>query len=144
MANYYGNTRTNYFRVTDEEKFKNILSKCNVSDDELETWERNVDGNKYFAFGGYGSLICYKDSEAEDDDLELDDIEIIYEKLSTVVHPEDAIIITEIGNEKLRYLIGASVIITCNAVEYIDIHDESIKAARKLLNNNRYNSIISY
>lgn len=144
MANYYGNTRTNYFRVTDEEKFKNILSKCNVSDDELETWERNVDGNKYFAFGGYGSLICYKDSEAEDDDLELDDIEIIYEKLSTVVHPEDAIIITEIGNEKLRYLIGASVIITCNAVEYIDIHDESIKAARKLLNNDRYNSIISY
>ena len=28
MADYYGKTRTNYFSVTDEEKFKQIINSC--------------------------------------------------------------------------------------------------------------------
>ena len=32
MANYYGKTRTNYFAVTDETKFRQIIADCRGED----------------------------------------------------------------------------------------------------------------
>lgn len=141
MANYCASTRTNYFRVTDEEKFHKIMEGAVVSDDQLEIWHEKEDGVKYFAFGGYGSL--YYEQELENGDV-LDDIDSFYEQLQTVVHPEDAIIITEVGNEKLRYLIGVSVVITKDAVDFIDLDSTSINLARMLLKNDHYKTKLHY
>lgn len=141
MANYYGNTRTNYFRVTDEDKFKAIMSDTVMNDDQLEIWEKDILGVKHFAFGGYGSL--YYEKELEDGSV-LDDIDAFYEQLQTVIHPEDAIIITEVGNEKLRYLIGCSTVITKNEIDFVDINEQSIFLARQLLKDEHYNTHLAY
>lgn len=141
MANYYGNTRTNYFRVIDEDKFNEIMADVVISEDQLEIWHEERNGEKYFAFGGYGCL--YYEKELEDGSV-LDDIDSFYEQLQTVIHPEDAIILTEVGNEKLRYLIAVSVVITKDMVDFIDLNSESVLLARQLLKNNYYTTKLNY
>ena len=60
----------------------------------------------YYGFGAYSS-ICGLRHEAEDaDNGDEFEVEAVYEALSKVVAPDDAIIITEIGYEKLRYIVA--------------------------------------
>ncbi|MBQ3422459.1 MAG: hypothetical protein IJH34_12535 [Romboutsia sp.] len=153
MANYYGNTRTNYFRVIDEKEFINIVeSKMRAYEDTIEYWTKQSNNETYYAFGVYDEIlgVCECEycknienrvEEDEDDELECD-AEYSYDKmcelLQKVVHPEDAIIITSTGHEKLRYIIGNSTIITNTQIKHIDLWDEASKQAKLMLNNDNY------
>lgn len=57
MSNYYSNSRTNYFRVTDETKFEELFANL-VSDDGCEVYDftKVVDGVTLHGFGSYGSI----------------------------------------------------------------------------------------
>jgi len=143
MANYAGFTRSNYFRVTDPEAFKKVMDAVLTDEDSLELWERTENGMTYYAFGAYSS-ICGLRSEDEDDDGDEFEAEAVYEALTEVVAPDDAIIITEIGYEKLRYLTAYAVVVTRTEVEWVDLRSNALETARRLLRNPEFNPCMEY
>lgn len=139
MAEYYGFTLTNYFAVKDEDRFKTALGRCAVCEDKINIFERTVDGHKFFAFGCYSSLLGFPVSDSEDDtEYDLDEF---YNDLQTVVADGDAIIITEVGHEKLRYLVGVCMIITQSGHSVVNLNDISLGKARELLKDNTYSAV---
>lgn len=144
MANYISFTRSNYFRVTDPEAFKKIINCVITDEDSLELWERTENGMTYYAFGAYSS-ICGLRHEAEDADNDGEfEAEAVYEALSKVVAPDDAIIITEIGYEKLRYLTAYAVVITREKTKLVELRETSIDVACSLLGNPNFDTRMEY
>lgn len=149
MATYNDFTRTNYFSVTDEDMLRDIVDRI-VWDSGDGFFE---DRSGKFAFGSYGSVCGLRGVESEDncdseedyddcdDDFEAD---AVYEALQSIVAPDDAIIITEIGYEKLRYLVGYAVVITSKAIETVELRTDAVNAARRLLNNPKFNPTMEY
>ena len=162
MANYYGNTRTNYFRVRDEKAFKEVMESIVAYEDSVEYWEKEIDGETYYAFGAHDSIAgvcecahCNSCKDCENEELESNEectqcecegeysYEAMTKALQKVVHPEDAIIITSVGNEKLRYVGGCSTIITKEEIKHVDLWSSSIESAREILKNDKYNTSYS-
>lgn len=81
------------------------------------------------------------ESEDCDDNYNTDDV---YKALQEIVAPGDAIIITEVGYEKLRYLVGDAVVITRDAIEYINLRSAAMEAACTLLNNPQFDTQMEY
>ena len=131
MANYYGKTRTNYFKVNDPEAFKELLEKCAGTEDPLKVWAKEEDG--FYAFG-CESEVAGIDINKDPDDPEYD-YDAFLEALQKCVLPGDAVIITSVGWEKLRYLGADAVIITAKDIEYMSLESAAIKKARELLGN---------
>ena len=138
MANYYGTTLSNWFRVKDEDAFRKIFARIVSSDEPITLWERTDEkGTKIFSFGGYTSICGIEPEQTPRNDEESDPCDADYDEmvkeLSSVVADDDAIILTEIGNEKLCYLVGAATIITAKDVELLNLGDLSCDVADKLL-----------
>ena len=72
MANYLATARTNYFRVTNEEKYQELFSKL-VSEDEIEDFTEIKDGTTYHGFGAYAP-IEYIDNDEYDFDIFLEEL----------------------------------------------------------------------
>lgn len=156
MANYYGDTRTNYFRVTDKDGYDKIIKSIVCNEDSIHFWTREIDGESYYAFGAHddisGICECEHCEEVAQGKVEFDVDECLselnYDKmcdlLQTVVHPEDAIIITSVGKEKLNYVCGYSTIITKNGIVHKDLWREAMEEAKNLLDNKDYNTTYSY
>jgi hypothetical protein len=142
MANYCGRTRTNYFRVTDEEKFRQVMANVLCSDDDLEIFEEDGESGKKFGFCCCGVIQGTKQL-LDDEDCEEDYDEFI-RLLQEVVADDDAIIITEVGYEKLRYLVGRSEIITKTGFKVISLRDATLEAAKTLLGNPDYDTEVEY
>lgn len=64
--------------------------------------------------------------------------------LQECVADDDAIIIFESGNEKLRYVVGSATIITSKDYEYISITHTASKRAAELLNNSEWTTQCEY
>ena len=141
MANYYGFTRTNYFAVKDEEKFRQGVASCQASEENPEVWEEAVDGQTLFAFGCYGSLSGLPCGDEEDYEC---DLGAFHNALQQVVADGHAIIITEVGYEKLRYLVGDCTVITSQEIAYTNLSDIGLAKARQLLKNPQYNPVMEY
>ena len=144
MANYISFTRSNYFRVTDPEAFKKIISCIITDEDSLELWERTENGTTYYGFGAYSSICGLRHEAGDIDNDDEFEIEAVYEALTKVVAPDDAIIITEIGYEKLRYLVAYAVVITREKTELVELREASIDAACSLLGNPNFDTRMEY
>lgn len=136
MANYYGAFRTNYFRITDEKRFYEICDGICCEDPYIETSEK--DGEILAFIGGYSSF-NYHDAETD----ECND-ELFYQLMSDIIAPGDAMILTEVGNEKLRYLSTYSVVVTNEQIEFVDLEFESICKAQELLGDKWWSTKNSY
>ena len=133
MADYNAKYLTNYFSVTDEAKFKNLMKSCHAQD-EIEIYEKEQpDGAVKYSFGCLG-IIDGISEDNEDNDEGDEDIGLFYSSLQTIIPPGEAVIITEIGNEKLNYLIACCTVITCAGIKNIDARDEAVKLAAVMLN----------
>ena len=93
MANYYGSSRTNYFKVKDEVAFRAMVTKCG-----FETVEEQ---GKFALFPGKYSEggFSYFD-EDQDDNIELQDLVIPH------LPDDEVVVVMEAGAEKLRYVVG--------------------------------------
>jgi hypothetical protein len=131
MANYNAFIRTNYFAVTDEVEFRKIIASV-CAEDEVSVFEQpQPDGTMKFGFGLYGGIYGLPTNpDDEDEDPEMDSFE---SALQTVLAPDDAILMTEIGYEKLRYLTAICKIITKNVIQYMDLRDSALATAKELL-----------
>jgi hypothetical protein len=97
MANYYENARTNYFRVKDDEKFKEFIS----SFDGLTTYED--DENRHTILFDYESGVPF--SKYNDETQDYDDVDFLGE-LSTHLADNSVAVLMGAGAEKLRYING--------------------------------------
>ena len=120
MAKYNCVFRTSYFCVTDEQKYEEFKKHIAVWGDDINNvdfWHRHgdfmesdnikfdTDGAIRHAFGGYTQIMGYIE------DIEHDpfpDYDLFLKKLSEIIAPGSACIITEVGNNGLRF-IGAKV-----------------------------------
>ena len=146
MANYCCTIRTNYFHVKDEEKFRELMKRVYGCEDSVELWEeKDSDGMTVFGFGTYGGIAGV--ANAADDEEELCD-DTSYDEfingLQECVADDDAIIILEAGNEKLRYVIGSATIITSSTYEYLDITSIAVDKAVDLLGNPKWETRCEY
>lgn len=146
MANYCCTIRTNYFHVKDEEVFKSLMSKARGSEDAIQLWEdKDENGKTVFAFGVYGGIYGINDGDyIKDADVEKVAYEEFFDSLQECVADDDAIIIFEVGNEKMRYVVGSANIITSSDALYLDIKNTAIKKARKLLGNPSWRTKCEY
>ena len=134
MANYCCTIRTNYFHVKDEAEFRSLMEQTYGSEDTIEVWEKRDDGgNTMFGFGCYGGIAGIRNTDEEDDDLEDTAFDRFLEKLQQCVAEDDAVVIMEAGNEKMRYIVGTALILTNKECECLDIAELAEKRAAELL-----------
>lgn len=146
MANYCCTIRTNYFHVKDADAFREFMSRVYGSEDSVELWEeKDKNGETVFGFGVYGGISGVRNS-SDDDDEDFD--ETAYDEfidgLQKHVRSDDAVIILESGNEKMRYVIGSATIITSDGYEYRNITDYAVERASKRLNNDKWTTRCDY
>lgn len=142
MANYYSCSRTNYFRVTDEEKYKSLFENLVGGEDEVHDFSKEENGVRYHAFGAYGSIdYVVSLNGGEDYDYDFD---LFLEELQKILPDDEAFIYMESGYEKLRYITGLSVIVTKDKIESLDIRNAALEKARKMLGNPKFNSRLEY
>lgn len=142
MANYYGITRTNYFAVTDPEQLKAFIEKVVGAESEVELFDRDFDGITKYGFGCYSTIFGY---ETTDEDGEPDyDYDAFVHDLQGILVPGEAIVITEVGNEKLRYLYAASQIITKECVGTVDIYNAVCEKLCEIVGDNSFQTTFDY
>lgn len=143
MANYQCAVRTNYFHVKDEAAFKKLMANVVCSEDYVEVWEReDENGNKVFGFGCCSSINGLPTQmECEGYEYSYDDF---IDKLQSLVAYDDAIIIFEVGREKLKFLTGLATIITSSICKNVDIADFAIENAKHMLKNPGWVTTYSY
>lgn len=142
MANYIGFTRTNYFAVNDQDAFRKAIADCRTSEGGLQIFETTVNGQKLFGFGCYGTISGIPPADGKDDCEE--DMDAFYDALQSVLADGHAIMITEIGYEKLRYLIGECIIITSSDISSVFLRDTALQKAREMLNDPKYAPKMEY
>lgn len=144
MANYNSTIRTNYFHVKDEVEFRKFMSRVHGCEDDVQLWEEtDDDGNIVFGFGVYGGISGVYDEQEDDDYGDTSYIDFI-DGLQKHVANNDAIIILESGNEKMRYVIGSATIITSKVHKYLDITSIAVEEAAILLHNPKWRTKCEY
>lgn len=139
MANYYSCTRTNYFRVTDEEKYSELFSHLVGNDDYIEDFTKTKDGIILHGFGCQGVIQAIPmDEDPEVAEEWDDDFDGFLKELQKILPDNEAFIFTEVGHEKLCYLVGYSLIVTRNEIKSIDINDDAVELACKMLNDETF------
>jgi hypothetical protein len=145
MANYNAFTRSNYFKVTDEERIKELVASCACGEDKLRLFVRDEsDGRKTFGFGCHDSISGLEVPSEDPDEYQEYDFDLFAKELQKILLDGDAIIITEIGYEKLRYLIGYSTLITKTEIRCVDIYDESLRVVKEMLGNPDFATVTEY
>ncbi len=143
MANYCCVTRTNYFHVKNPDAFCDFMRGV-IAEDSVDVWEeKDGDGNPVFGFGCYGSIFGVNTQPNSDDDCEFDWEGFIH-GLSDHVADDDAIIIMESGNEKMRYVVGSATVVTKYDYDYIDVASMAAKRASELLKNPEWKTRLDY
>ena len=141
MANYNATVRTNYFSVNDETALRNLIKASRAAEDQLSLFERKQDdGTTKFGFGCQSHILGAPDPN----DSNKLNTEYLWECLQGLVADDDAVIVTEIGNEKLRHITAFSIVITKKEIQTIDISTTAVDLARKLLNNPNYCTEMDY
>lgn len=132
MANYACASRTNYFRVTDEDAyaklFENLRSEFGVED----FTETDKDGVVWHGFGSYSTIDYVEPCEDEDEDND-PDFNLFAKQLQEILPENEAFVLLEVGNEKLRYVTGYATIITKNNIRFIDLTETARNECKKLL-----------
>lgn len=141
MSNYNCAIRTNYFKVKDDEEFEIFLG--HIIGEELDIFDsEDENGNKLYALGCYGNIWGYRE-DLDDEDCECDYDQFI-EGLQRHVSNDDAVIILEAGNERLRYVNGYVTVITSTGVKFEDITTIGINFAKELLGSSEYSTKVRY
>ena len=133
MANYEATVRTNYFSVKDPIALKELIDSVDAEDTVSLFTHELPDGSMQYGFGCYGSLFGIQGN-----------IDTFYEALQKLVCENDAILIFEVGYEKLRYVVGCCTVITSTDMQCVDIRQQAVALAAKLLNSPNYNTRLDY
>ena len=153
MAKYNCVTRSSYFYVVDEFEYEKFRQHIVVRDiyERIEFWHKVGDKlksdsvydgkNMKHAFGCYTKLLGYVE-DIEHYDCELmkpsPDYDLFLQKLSEIVAPGSACIITEVGNNGLRFIGAKADIVTHKNHRRLTLHSivrDSLLEKEKILYN---------
>ena len=116
--------------------------------EDLEVFhKKDENGNELYGFGGYGGISGYfnNKNEYEDSDEAWDNAyDNFIDGLAKQVAEDDAVLLFEVGNEKLRYVVGSVAVITSKGYEDRDITDVGVEMAKQMLNNPNYDTQCAY
>lgn len=141
MANYYGATRTNYFRVTDEEEYAKLYEGLYGCEDAVEDFSMEIDGIRYHGFGCYGSIGW---TAPLDDKPDCDDLDGFIRELQKILPEDESFIVMESGHEKLRYVSGWVEVVTRKETKFEDLSSWAMEKARDMLGNPDFQSRLSW
>lgn len=127
MANYECTVRTNYFRVTDEKRYEELLNGL-CAEDNIHDFTKVKDGVLYHGFGSYGSIDYIDKNEEYNFDEFL-------EELLKILPEDEAFMYFESGHEKLRYIVGSVIIATKNKIVYENLENLAMNKAKEMLGN---------
>ena len=159
MSTYQGATRTNFFRVNDEEKFLQFMKHVLAADGKVDVFEKEKNGVLHFAFGCYGSITgvdvqeycraCKfeygpNDEKFDEDDYAENRYDVFITMLRSMVAEDDAIIIMEAGHEKLRYITSVAEVITRGSYECLDMRELACEKAKLMLGRADWSTETSY
>lgn len=136
MANLDITVRTNYFRVTDKNRFRQLFDRV-ISEDDIQIWESEYEPDK-LAFGTYGAIVGLLDT---DDEITDTSYEYLLIELQKLIVPGDACIITTVGNCKLRCVLADTIIITHNKIDSITLETAALEKARSLLETENWETV---
>lgn len=143
MANYYATSRTNYFRVTDEEQYKELFSRLVGFDDDIADFTEQQEGVIWHGFGCYGT-IDYRLPEDKRDAFTEFDLDTFFRELQKILPDDEAFILLEAGHEKLRYVTGNAFIITRDKISYCDMTDMAVNMAKEMLEDHDFTTKCDY
>ena len=144
MASYTCAVRTNYFHVKDEEAFRAFAEKLCCNEGDIEVWEdKDKSGKTVFGFGCL-STFCGIHSDSADAENPDEAYDRFVEEIQKLIAEDDAVIIFEIGREKLNYLNGLAMVITTKEQKYLDISDYAVDQAREMLGNKDWETNSNY
>lgn len=147
MSNYCGKTRTNYFSVTDENALRDIVSRACGSEDTVHLhMEHTISGGRKFMFLCESEILGFPETDEsgevyEDCDYSFDEFTAALQK---ILPENEAIIITEVGNEKMRYLLGCVTVVTRNEIKCKNLRSLGINIARELLKDESWDTKNEY
>lgn len=116
--NYYGKMRTNWFRITDEKKLLELL-------DKLEGEELNIRRESDFVCITCWGQIYFDEEPIGDSSF--------YNQIQAIIAEDDAMVVTEIGSEGLRYFCAYADIITKKEITYVDLEQQVLFKVAELL-----------
>ena len=128
MAMYECATRTNHFRVTDEDRYKELFNNLD-SDYGIEDFSVEKDGVIYHSFGAYSSIYY-----ADENNQEID-FDYFLDELQKIIPSNEAFILTEAGHEKLRYISALTIIVTKKEIITEDMNVWAYAKAKELVGN---------
>ena len=129
MANYYEVTRTNYFRVTDEDKYQELFQMLTSEDNIEDFTKEDSDGVIYHGFGAYSSIEYF---DEESDEYNLDKW---FYQLQTILPDDEAFIMQSSGHEKLRCVDGWVDVVTNKEISSMSCSSWATQKAKELLGN---------
>lgn len=141
MANYIASARTNYFRVTDEEKYKKLFDGL-CGEDDITGFTKEENGVIYHAFGSYCN-IEYCEVFGADDDYEYD-FNTFLNKLQKILPDDEVFIYMEAGHEKLRYVSGYVIVMTNKECKSMSLNAWARQQAKQMLNNDNFETQMTY
>lgn len=133
MANVNTVTRSNYFRVADEEKYQEIWGNLEELNPGLVDFTKaREDGSFLHGFGCYGEIEL---SEPDGFDF--------VGGLQGILPEDDMCIIMAITHEKLRYVTGYSILISRDGISHVDLLSETANKSREILGPT-YDTVLGY
>lgn len=128
MADYIAMGRTNYFHVTDEEKYQELIKGLAVNGYWYD-FSRAEDDGVIHAFGFDGSF-DWVDPEDEDQDSNLD---YFLAEIQKILPDGEAFMCFEIGHEKFRYVVGEVCVVTKPEIAWFNLNNVAMDWARDVL-----------
>lgn len=142
MADYTCTIRSNYFHVKDPDAFRAFMGRVYGTTDFISFWqERDLSGQPVFGFGTHGAIGGLRNAKAdEDDDADESAYDEFISGLQEHVAEDDAVILLEVGHEKLRYINGSATIITSSDRDYLSISTLAKYRAATMLGNSQWDT----
>lgn len=140
-------TKTNFFRVNDEDLFRDFMSRVKTLGEKIQLHEHSDSKGTWFAFSVKGSLLGYVLPSKDHNYLELCDtgnlgriasdvvenVDALCDELMTHVHKHDAIIIFEFGHDVNGSVAGCAKILTNTGNSFLDLRGMAIEKAAEML-----------
>lgn len=136
MADYISKCRSNYFKVTDETRLREIIDSCQAEGNCRVEQHDNIEKDKFCFYCDYNLNGLIEDEN--DEDACDNAYDKMIEELQKILPDGEAIIIIEAGSEKTRYIACSSIIITKSKIYNINLKDIALNKAKELLNNPNY------
>ena len=127
MSNYIAVGRTNYFRVTNEKRYNELFENISANDGKWDYSQKAPNGDILHCFACEGGL-DYREPDSYDSE-----IDYFISELQKILPENEAVIYTEGGHEKHRYVIGFSLVITSKTVDWLQLPELALDVAKNHL-----------